>query len=104
MTLNWAVSGAGAGQHLLRSALPLLWVFTPPMCPIIAERLQLPDRRFLLWLDFVLLDVQSLLTCDDLAKFSPSLQNSCPLLRKKRQVSGPYTLTATPPSLESSMA
>ena len=74
------------------------------MCLIIAKRLQLSDRRFLLWLDFVLLDVQSLLTCDDLAKFSPSIQNSCPLLRKKRQVSGPSTLTATPPSLESSMA
>ncbi len=74
------------------------------MCPIIAKRQQLSDRRFLLWLDFVLLDVQSLLTCDDLAKFSPTLQNGCPLLRKKRQVSDPSILTATPPSLESSMA
>ena len=41
------------------------------MCPIIAERLQLSDRRFLLWFDFVSLDVQSLLTCDYLAPFSP---------------------------------
>ena len=33
---------------------------SPPMCPIIAERLRVSDRRFLLWLDFVSLDVRKI--------------------------------------------
>ena len=82
MTLNWAVGEPASAP--LRP--PPSMGFYPPMCPIIAERLQLSDRRFLLWLDFVSLDVQSL------------------LLRKKGQVAGPSTPMATPPSLESSTA
>ena len=65
-------SQLGRGRTRIRSSpAPPSRGFYPPMCPIIAERLQLSDRRFLLWLDFVSLDVQSLLACDDLAKFSP---------------------------------
>ena len=56
MALNWAVGGPVSAPLLL----PLLGVFTPPMCPIIAERLQLSDRRFFLWLDFVSLDVRKI--------------------------------------------